>query len=307
MARQHTYDVEQLKARVETAKQALDAQLNALLHTEAWTQTLKSMAVLGRTSIARFSFRNLMLLVSQRPEIHHAATFQAWRALGRSVRKGEKALHILKPRFAKRAAATQAADEADKQLVGFTVLPLFALEQTDGVPLKPAVVPRDFAEPATFAHTVEQLRNAALASCPHVEAIEVRPRRDGDSTGAYGWFNRATKSIVVLTDTLPHQQFATLVHELAHAILHGDTEHHTRARKEVEAESTAFVVCYALGLDTASFALPYVATWANGDIDELAAAGENIRRASLVILDALQPPRAEAEGVEAVVGERDAA
>jgi Zn-dependent peptidase ImmA (M78 family) len=50
----------------------------------------------------------------------------------------------------------------------------------------------------------------------------VRARRDGDSTGAYGWFNRATKSIVVLTDALPHQQFATLVHELAHAILHGD-------------------------------------------------------------------------------------
>lgn len=79
MARQHTHDVDQLKARVETAKAALDAQLNALLATEAWTETLKSMAVLGRTSIARFSFRNLMLLVSQRPEIHHAATFQAWR------------------------------------------------------------------------------------------------------------------------------------------------------------------------------------------------------------------------------------
>ena len=307
MARQHTYDVDQLKARVETAKAALDAQLNALLDTEAWTETLRSMAVLGRTSIARFSFRNLMLLVSQRPEIHHAATFQAWRALGRSVRKGEKAVHVLKPRFAKRATATQPADDANKQLVGFSVLPLFALEQTDGAPLEPAVVPRDFDEPNTFAHTVEQLRTAALASCPHVEAIEVRARREGDSTGAYGWFNRATKSIVVLTDTLPHQQFATLVHELAHAILHGDVDHHARARKEVEAESTAFVVCHALGLDTASFALPYVATWANGDVEELAAAGENIRRASMVILDALQPPQAAAEAGVGDDGAREAA
>lgn len=42
-------------------------------------------------------------------------------------------------------------------------------------------------------------------------------------------------------------------------------------------------------------------------MEELAAAGENIRRASMVILDALQPPRAEAEGVAEVVGERDAA
>lgn len=169
------------------------------------------------------------------------------------------------------------------------------------------MVPRDFDEPDTFAHTVEQLRNAALASCPHVEAIEVRARREGDSTGAYGWFNRATKSIVVLTDTLPHQQFATLVHELAHAILHGDVDHHARARKEVEAESTAFVVCHALGLDTASFALPYVATWANGDVEELAAAGENIRRASMVILDALQPPQAAAEAGVGDDGAREAA
>lgn len=92
---------------------------------------------------------------------------------------------------------------------------------------------------------------------------------------------------MVLTDAPPQQRFATLVLELAHAILHGEVNHHERPRKEVEAESSAFVVCHALGLDTSTFSLPYVASWANGDVDEVASAGENVRRAALTILDAL--------------------
>jgi hypothetical protein len=76
--------------------------------------------------------------------------------------------------------------------------------------------------------------------------------------------------------------------------------HHDRAVKEVEAESTAFVVCSALGLDTSRFSLPYVAHWATrepgtSEADEkkpesvVAATGERIRKASAVLLEALLP------------------
>lgn len=293
MARSPT-DVEALKARVEDAKRTLTTKLTELTNSDDWKRTLTSMAVLGRTSIARLSFRNFLLLVSQRPNVAHAATFQAWRAMGRAVRKGERASYVLKPRFARRSE--ESADD-DKQLVGFGVLPLFALEQTDGPPLEVAVKPCDISSPDSFAHSVERLRAVALAHCPHVASIDLRPRLPEDDVGTYGWFNRRTQSIVVLTDTSPQQQFATLVHELAHAILHGAEEHHARSRKEVEAESTSFVVCHALGLDTSGFALPYVASWAEGDLEEVAAAGENIRRASMTILDALHD-EAGAEQIE---------
>lgn len=149
------------------------------------------------------------------------------------------------------------------------------------------MVPCDVSSPDSFAHSVDRLRDVALQHCPHVASIELRPRTPDDESGTYGWFERRTHRIVVLTDTSPQQQFATLVHELAHAILHGEDEHHSRSMKEVEAESTSFVVCHALGLDTSSFALPYVASWAEGDLDAVAGAGENIRRASMMILDAL--------------------
>lgn len=284
MAHQRSTADEELKDRIEEAKRALTTKLTALTSSDDWKRTLTSMAVHGRTSIARLSFRNFILALSQRPTITHAATFQSWRALGRVVRKGERALYVLKPRFARRDDDSK---EEDKKLVGFGVLPLFGLEQTDGPPLESTVLPVDFESATGFAHTVERLRSVALERCQHVEAIDLRPRTSADQPGVFGWFHRPTRSIVVLTDTAPQQQFATLAHELAHAILHGADEHHSRARKEVEAESTSFVVCHALGLDTSSFALPYVATWAGGDLDEVADAGENVRRASMIILDTL--------------------
>lgn len=294
MARSST-DVEDLKARVEDAKQALSTKLAALTSSDDWRRTLESMAVLGKTSIGRLSFRNLLLLISQRPDLAHAATFQAWKSLGRAVRKGERALYVLKPRFARKAGE---ANDEEKKLVGFGLLPLFALEQTDGPPLEVPPAPCDVSSPDSFAHSVNRLRDVALQHCPHVATIELRPRTPDDERGVYGWFERRARRIVVLTDTSPQQQFATLVHELAHAILHGEDEHHSRSTKEVEAESTSFVVCHALGLDTSSFALPYVANWAAGDLDAVAAAGENIRRASMTILDALHatstPVEAEA-------------
>ncbi len=181
----------------------------------------------------------------------------------------------------------QQAVSDEKRLIGFGVLPLFALDQTDGPPLAMPAEPPDFDTSEALEHTVEQLRVLALAKCPHVTSIELRPRVATDDPDCAGWFHRPSRSIVVLTDVSPQQQFAVLVHELAHAILHGEVNHHEKPRKEVEAESTAFVVCHALGLDTSKFSLPYVASWANGDVAEVAAAGENVRRASLMILDAL--------------------
>lgn len=289
-----TQRIDDVKAKVEKAKQQLEEGLTRLQSSDDWKATLQLMALLGPTRISRFSFRNILLLVMQRPDVRHAATFNAWRKKGRMVQKGQKALTVLRPRFAKTTKPD--GSEEEKELIGFSALSVFALEQTDGPELGKPLQPEDFTTPDGFNHTVEKLKEVAL-TLPHVAGIELRERRADDGDGVYGWFNRKTKQIVVLTDTSPAQQFATLAHELAHAILHGNGEHHDVAVKEVEAESTAFVVCSALGLDTGSFSLPYVAHWAKGDdaTKEVAKAGERIRKASSSILDALLPKSEETD------------
>jgi IrrE N-terminal-like domain len=88
----------------------------------------------------------------------------------------------------------------------------------------------------------------------------------------------------------PSQRVKTLAHELAHAILHEDSEE-SRELKELEAESVAYVVCANLGLDTGGYSFGYVAVWAGGGSEALAAiksSGARIQRAGDVILAKLE-------------------
>jgi O-methyltransferase involved in polyketide biosynthesis len=54
----------------------------------------------------------------------------------------------------------------------------------------------------------------------------------------------------------------TLAHEIGHALLHEQFDN--RVLAELEAESTAYVICQALGLDTSDYSFGYVAGWAGG-------------------------------------------
>ena len=82
----------------------------------------------------------------------------------------------------------------------------------------------------------------------------------------------------------------TLAHELAHAVLHETVE--DRSVAELEAESTAFVVCQRLGIDTAEYSFGYVATWAGGGgaaIAAIRASCDRIQQAAEVIIGSLDP------------------
>ena len=59
----------------------------------------------------------------------------------------------------------------------------------------------------------------------------------------------------------------TLAHEVGHVLLHNPTDAtgaHCRGVKEVEAESVAYLVAAAHGLDTCAYTFAYVAGWAAG-------------------------------------------
>jgi hypothetical protein len=141
-----------------------------------------------------------------------------------------------------------------------------------------------------FAFGLERLREVALAldGAP-VASIAVRPRADGDPPQAAGGYARADRSIVVVDNNNPAEMFLTMSHEVAHAILHGAGEHHETATKEVEAESVAFVVCHAVGLDASRASFPYVTHWAGSKdaAQAILASGDRITKASNLILAAL--------------------
>jgi DNA primase len=283
--------------RVTAAHAMLATAVGQLQSSDGWKQMLLGLARGGRYSLRRFSFRNQLLVAMQAPGATSVATYQAWQRAGRQVRKGEKAITILAPVVVKESKKDK-PEETESKLIGFRPHLVFPSEATDacagprGRPLpEPVRVTRDVDAPEAFADSVEVLRNVALGLGPGVVvSVDVRPRQPGDHPTAEGWYSRSTRSIVIISGEKSRaQMFATLVHEIAHAILHDDGDHHARAENEIEAESVAFVVSKVLGLDVGCYSFGYVAHWAGQEDAEKAvlASGQRIVRAVNVILDAL--------------------
>ena len=96
--------------------------------------------------------------------------------------------------------------------------------------------------------------------------------------------------ITILPGLPPAEHFATLVHEIAHELLHrGDRRNHTtRTVRETEAEAVAFVVSSAIGLDTTSASADYIQLY-RGDKQTLTESLEFIQRTAADILRAIVP------------------
>ena len=86
----------------------------------------------------------------------------------------------------------------------------------------------------------------------------------------------------------PAQAVKTLIHELAHALLHSEGPVASREIAEVEVESVAFIVCEALGLDSGEYSFPYVTRWAEGDVEMVKTAAERAIVCGKAILERLE-------------------
>lgn len=93
--------------------------------------------------------------------------------------------------------------------------------------------------------------------------------------------------ILLLPGQSAAEEFATLVHETAHALLHQGEQRSqtTKSVRETEAEAVAFVVCEAIGLNAANSA-GYIQLY-SGDKETLAESLEHIQRASAELLAAI--------------------
>ena len=294
----------------EIQKQLTEGLANFAASGE-WRKHLDVMAELGPLRMGRLSFGNQILLIQQANSredealsLAAVATFNAWKEQGRCVKKGAKALWVLRPGkgFA-RGAAQKKEREIGRQLTDeeksayhytyFSPLPLFSVSQTEGEPLPTICVP-SLDDSECWGKTVEALRSVALIH--GVKAVHLRDRQPGDGS-AYGWLERRSMEITVLTDCSRAEQLSTMVHELAHALLHANS--HDRASNEVEAESVAYVVCKALGCDTSGFSFGYITQWATkkeGESDFAKAverSGSAVARASTLILTALSSVSSE--------------
>ena len=114
---------------------------------------------------------------------------------------------------------------------------------------------------------------------------------------AKGYTSFMENRIVIKPGMSQVQTIKTLVHEIAHAKLHQPQDllavptPAEKRRKEVEAESIAYVVCQHFGIDTTDYSLAYVASWSKGtELAELKASLNVIHSTAGEIIDAISPP-----------------
>jgi hypothetical protein len=85
------------------------------------------------------------------------------------------------------------------------------------------------------------------------------------------------------------------MHELGHILCHHENRPEvSRAQRETEAESVAFIVCSVLGLHVGDVAAVYVGGWTDGDPDTITAAQAAIHTAARSLLGDLEDHQAEA-------------
>ena len=257
----------------------LSGGVQALTTSDRWRAHLE---VQGR--FHRYSFNNAMLIGAQDPDATRVAGFATWKSLGRSVRKGERAIRILAPMVGRGVRSEDGGER--RPVFGFRPVAVFDVAQTEGDALPEVCRNLEGEDPAAC---FDALSGRSEHIGYSVILAELPGTTNGDCT--YG-----LRRIRVESRNHPAQQVKTLAHELAHALLHeGSTD---RALAELEAESTAFVVCRALGLDSGDYSFGYVASWAGGGPEAVAAittSGRDIQRAASVILDGLDAPAAAAE------------
>jgi antirestriction protein ArdC len=225
----------------------------------------------------RYSFGNVILIAAQCPEATRVAGFNAWRKVNRHVRKGEKAIWIVAPMVYKSGGAEEA--EEVRAVRSFKFVPVFDIAQTDGAEM-PSICSRLDGDDQNGLYEI--LVTVARSIGFTVQDHEFDGTTNGDCSHSH-------RRIRVETSNTPAQRAKTLAHEIAHALLHEKCDNRTLA--ELEAESTAYVVCQALELDTSDYSFGYVASWAGSG--ERAIAGikgscEHIQKAAAIILQSFE-------------------
>ena len=288
------------KGKAKTTKELIDASIGVLIdalesgHSEVLTAYLSAMA-----KFHYYSFGNVLLIAMQKPGATRVAGMYSWNQLGRRVRRGEKGIMIFAPMLSRkrkkqaeeekeRRAEAKAIDTEgprDGRLVGFRPVYVWDVSQTEGAELpKLDEVQGNPAEQLPRLIDFVKLQNIKLEYSDNIA-----PAR-GLSYGGL---------IRLLPNMTPAEEFSTLVHELAHEMIHKAERRTviTKTVKETEAESVAFVVSKAIGLENGSASADYIQLY-HGNATLLQESLEVVQRTAAVILGALAPEPKEEEDNE---------
>ncbi|WP_315914975.1 ArdC-like ssDNA-binding domain-containing protein [Arthrobacter sp. lap29] len=271
---------------------------DAVDHPNQWHRLLDASATMWRYSGGNVAL--LMMQMAQRGPVQPAlvAGYKEWERHGRYVIKGERALYVIAPRTTRITNTEEAehgpaegeralAEPGDginrSRIVGWRGQAVFDVSQTEGEPL---LVPIPSQQDTPLDVDVYNGLWESLTAVARKARYNIIVS-DAQAGLADGYTDHSRRLISVGSWLDVEDRIATLAHELAHASLHvpGDaigalygssTEH--RGLAEIEAESVAYVVLRAHGIDRGPQSTAYLAGWADAVLE---AEADSILRCTL--------------------------
>jgi antirestriction protein ArdC len=282
--------------RLRAVQEALAASVEGLFASDDWRAALTASA-----RFHNYSFDNVLLIYAQHQAAFGAgrvvaaepsmvAGFRQWQAMGRQVQGGQHGYKILRPnriqwretkdpassewrRMARTERARPGAPIRQRSRLNpnrpFDLATVFDISQTDGEPIPQPPAPLILAGRAPdglWAGLADQVaaRGFTLRDAPSAAEL-------GGANGVTSWTDM---TVTVRADMDDAARAKSLCHELGHVLLHDPRGADgrvdmaaamavTRGVKEVEAESVAFLIGAAHGMDTSDYSLPYITTWAS--------------------------------------------
>lgn len=272
--------------KIKAALNRIEDSLVAINTDEDWLKFLSFQA-----QFYNYSFGNAMLIFSQNPNATYVKGYKAWNQLGRYVKKGSKGLAILAPCIRKVEVFKEPEnknlyhdEEAEKEIrkvvSGFRIAYVYDIADTDGDDSMLPVLVTGLAGNSEQEKEIYERLFGVISKGHCVQEVS--------GTASKGSFNLETKVISIRDDLEYLQKIKTLLHEYAHLL---DFEMHpeddiSRNRRELIAESVAFIVSLRLGLDTSRYSMSYIKSWLK-DKEELKIIADSVQKIAYTIITEL--------------------
>ena len=293
---------EKKRADMEALFKRIDEGVQQVFTSDKYKEYLKFMS-----KFTDYSARNTLLIAMQKPDATLVAAYGKWKQLGRQVNKGASGIEILAPV----AFKTNMIEEIERPVVDEFGNRQYNPDGTEKTEIleKPVM---DLAFKKVYVFDVSQTSGKELPEPVQelsgdfdsdkkdaiIRALEratgIRINFADIKGGAKGFYSPTDDKIVVQSGMSDAQMLKTAFHECAHKLLHDPsleiaTAKSARNEKEVQAESTAFIVAEWLGIDTSEYSFPYIASWSDGkQLDQLTKVLDEIQQAAKKLTSSIE-------------------
>lgn len=287
--------------------QKAETQLEEMSDSESFKKYLNTLA-----KFPNYSVNNVLLIQAQNPQATLVSGYKDWqKKFNRHVNKGAKALYITAPiiKTLNEEEKKKYNTTEDKAIVAYRYVPVFDIANTTGEPVLTAhdFITNEYTTEQTEIFCTDKLNKVA----EHIEkeygiSISFKPL-DKD---VGGYYRPKDHTIALNSLNSKTEQLKTLFHEFAHSQLHNTKalkeldEPLTRAHKEAQAESVAYLSMQTMGIDTSGYSVGYISTWAQ-DKDLMKQSLQEIKKVFNQTLEVIEKTPVQEQGQEIVSSQKE--